>query len=143
MSNPNQPVIEVASAIILNAKGELLLVRKHNTFAFMQVGGKLEMGETPEQALQREVLEEIGCQIKTLQFIAVYKTQAANEANHALISHTFYVELDGIATVHAELAEMCWVNIASAQQLPLAPLTRDFILPWVQHNLTLLGITQA
>lgn len=33
--------ITVAAGIVLNAKQQLLLVRKHNTRFFMQVGGKL------------------------------------------------------------------------------------------------------
>lgn len=38
-------LITVAAAIILNEKGELLLVRKRGTLFYMQVGGKLENGE--------------------------------------------------------------------------------------------------
>ncbi len=40
--------ITVAAAVILNEQNELLLVRKRNTQAFMQVGGKLEPNEAPE-----------------------------------------------------------------------------------------------
>ena len=42
-------VITVAAAIILNEQQQLLLVRKQNTACFMQVGGKLEPNEAPEQ----------------------------------------------------------------------------------------------
>ncbi len=37
--------ITVAAAVILNEQNQLLLVRKRNTHAFMQVGGKLEPNE--------------------------------------------------------------------------------------------------
>ena len=46
-------VITVAAAVISNAQQQLLLVRKQNTAFFMQVGGKLEINEDPEQALLR------------------------------------------------------------------------------------------
>jgi len=36
-------IITVAAAVILNEQNQLLLVRKQNTQAFMQVGGKLEV----------------------------------------------------------------------------------------------------
>jgi len=52
-------VITVAAAVILNDKNQLLLVRKQNTQFFMQVGGKLEPNEPPEQTMLREILEEI------------------------------------------------------------------------------------
>ena len=32
-------------------------------------GGKLEFGETPEQAIRREILEEIGCRVKVKKLI--------------------------------------------------------------------------
>ena len=44
-------IITVAAAIILNDQNQLLLVRKKNTASFMQVGGKLEENESPEQTM--------------------------------------------------------------------------------------------
>jgi 8-oxo-dGTP pyrophosphatase MutT (NUDIX family) len=61
--------ITVAAAVILNEHNQLLLVRKQNTHAFMQVGGKLETNEAPEITMQREILEEIGCECELKQFI--------------------------------------------------------------------------
>ena len=52
-------VITVAAAVILNERSQLLLVRKKNTQYFMQVGGKLEPNEAPEQTMIREIAEEI------------------------------------------------------------------------------------
>ena len=51
--------ITVAAAIIVNERQQLLLVRKQNTACFMQVGGKLEPNEAPEQTMLREIREEI------------------------------------------------------------------------------------
>ena len=66
--------ITVAAAVILNEQNELLLVRKRNTQAFMQVGGKLEPNEAPESAIQREILEEIGSPCVIEQFIGRFET---------------------------------------------------------------------
>ena len=129
-------IIEVASAIIIDQQGRLLLVRKKNTQFFMQVGGKLESGEHPEQALVREIFEEIGCRVQSLQFIAKVNTQAANEPDHQLISHTYFVELIGIAQLQAELAEMVWLKPEQVNDYLLAPLTKEFIVPWwLKHTL--------
>ena len=57
MSNP---VILLAAAYITNSEGQILLVRKRGSAYYMQAGGKLEAGETPLQALQRELDEELG-----------------------------------------------------------------------------------
>ncbi|WP_456681551.1 NUDIX domain-containing protein [Bradyrhizobium sp. USDA 3311] len=40
--------------------GRVLLVRKKATESFMQPGGKIEIGEHPQDALRRELSEELG-----------------------------------------------------------------------------------
>jgi len=60
-----QPVIVVA-AVILDG-GRVLLTQRpggtHLAGAWEFPGGKLEAGESPEEALVREIREEIGCAI--------------------------------------------------------------------------------
>ncbi|NCI78070.1 NUDIX hydrolase [Acinetobacter kanungonis] len=126
--------ITVAAGIILNAKQQLLLVRKHNTRFFMQVGGKLEPDEAPEQCILREIAEEIGCQAKIVQAIGRFETAAANEPDHLLVSHVFQVELDSAPQIAAEIAELKWIDLDD-QTTPLAPLTREIVLPWVHRYL--------
>lgn len=59
MSEPKREIL-IAAAILLNEKRQMLVVRKRGTTQFMQPGGKIDPGETPEQALRRELAEEIG-----------------------------------------------------------------------------------
>ena len=126
--------ITVAAGIVLNAKQQLLLVRKHNTRFFMQVGGKLESDEAPEQCILREIAEEIGCQAKIVQAVGRFETAAANEPDHLLVSHVFQVELDSTPQIAAEIAELKWIDLDD-QTTPLAPLTREIMLPWVHQYL--------
>lgn len=126
--------ITVAAAIILNEQNQLLLVRKKNTHAFMQVGGKLEVDEAPEITIQREILEEIGCRSELKQFVGHFETAAANEPNHVLISYVYVIELKQTPQIAAEIAEMKWIDLDDQSTL-LAPLTRDVVIPWCQQNL--------
>ncbi|MBC9228867.1 NUDIX domain-containing protein [bacterium SPL81] len=126
--------ITVAAAIILNEQNQLLLVRKKNTHAFMQVGGKLEVNEAPEMTIQREILEEIGCRSELKQFVGQFETSAANEPNHVLISYVYLIELNQTPQIAAEIAEMKWIDLDDQSTL-LAPLTRDVVIPWCQQNL--------
>ncbi|WP_335951136.1 NUDIX domain-containing protein [Acinetobacter beijerinckii] len=126
--------ITVAAAIILNEQNQLLLVRKKNTHAFMQVGGKLEVDESPEITIQREILEEIGCRSELKQFVGQFETAAANEPNHVLISYVYVIELKQTPQIAAEIAEMKWIDLDDQSTL-LAPLTRDVVIPWCQQNL--------
>lgn len=126
--------IIVAAAVILNEQNQLLLVRKQNTQAFMQVGGKLELNEAPELTIQREILEEIGCECKIKQFIGQFETAAANEPDHVLVSYVYSVELKQVPQIAAEIAEMKWINLDD-QSTVLAPLTKEVVIPWCQQNL--------
>ena len=127
-------IITVAAAIILNEKNQLLLVRKQNTEAFMQVGGKLESNEAPEIAIQREILEEIACESEIKQFVGRFETAAANEPDHLLVSYVYEVKLKQTPRIAAEIAEMKWIDLEDQVTL-LAPLTQQVVIPWCHHNL--------
>lgn len=126
--------ITVAAAVILNEQNQLLLVRKQNTQAFMQVGGKLESNEAPEIAIQREILEEIACESEIKQFIGRFETAAANEPDHLLVSYVYEVKLKQTPRIAAEIAEMKWIDLDD-QTTVLAPLTKEVVIPWCQQNL--------
>ena len=126
--------ITVAAAVILNEQNQLLLVRKQNTEAFMQVGGKLESNEAPEIAMQREILEEIACESEIKQFIGRFETAAANEPDHLLVSYVYEVKLKQTPRIAAEIAEMKWIDLDD-QTTVLAPLTKEVVILWCQQNL--------
>ncbi len=126
------PVLHIAAALIEDAEGRLLLVRKRGTAAFMQAGGKLEPGESPAAALAREIEEELGQPPTRLAPLGEVRAPAANEPGHEVRAHLFRAEVAGPLHAAAEIAELRWVTPAEALALPLAPLTRDEILPRVR-----------
>jgi len=127
--------ITVAAAVILNEQNQLLLVRKRNTHAFMQVGGKLEPNEAPEVTMQREILEEVGSSCVIEQFLGRFETAAANEPDHILVSHLYLVQLNQVPKIAAEIAEMKWVDLSDSET-HLAPLTREIVIPWCEQHLS-------
>ena len=127
-------VITVAAAIILDEQQQLLLVRKKNTQFFMQVGGKLELDELPEQTMLREIKEEIGVDATIEHCVGRFETRAANEADHLLVSYVYHVSIDQVPRIDAEIAEMKWVSLEVSQAF-LAPLTSEIVMPWVRQNL--------
>ena len=127
-------IITVAAAIILNSDQQLLVVRKKNIDCFMQVGGKLEPDEAPERTMLREIQEEIGCQAEIQQFVGRFETKTANEPDHQLVSYVYLVKLDQMPKIEAEIAEMKWIDL-NEQDLALAPLTTEIVIPWVKSNL--------
>ncbi|MEQ1323160.1 NUDIX hydrolase [Acinetobacter soli] len=132
--NLTTKTIRVAAAIIFNDDQQLLLVRKRNTTFFMQVGGKLEANESSEAAIIRETFEETGCHSHIVQSLGRFETQAANEPDHSLIADVYLLQLEGQPQIQAEIAQMKWISVDD-QHTPLAPLTREIVLPWCVNYL--------
>lgn len=58
-------------AVIVNENDEILLLQRTNG-QWGKPGGKIEFGETIEDGVKREVLEEIGCEPYDLQFLRCF-----------------------------------------------------------------------
>lgn len=131
------PYIHIAAALIYNEARELLLVRKAGTAFFMQAGGKLEPDEQPAQALCRELHEELGLALEPARatFLGSFNAPAANEPGRELVAELFALPFTGAVDARAEIAEARWVSLAEADQLTLAPLTRDQVLPLARQLL--------
>ena len=67
------PTDLTVSAIVEN-DGQFLIVeeRSSGVIVFNQPGGHIESGESPEQAAERETLEESGCIINVTELLGVY-----------------------------------------------------------------------
>ena len=131
MSDEPHRTIRIAAALIDDGKGRLLLVRKAGTACFMQAGGKIEDGESPLTALRRELGEEIGLVLtdSDARHLGRYSAPAANEPGHTVEAEIFHVRTRHDPTLQSEIEEAVWVEHAAAMALPLAPLTRDHMLP--------------
>ncbi|MGO2745412.1 NUDIX hydrolase [Microbacterium sp.] len=126
------PDIHVSAAIIHDRDGRVLVVRKQDTTAFMQPGGKPEAGENPAQTLIRELQEELALTVAEgdLRPLGRFISAAANEPGHRVIADAFAFTIDADAvTVQAEIAELRWISPEHIGTLELAPLSLEHLLP--------------
>ena len=124
-------LIRIAAALLIGADGRTLLVRKRGTQAFMQPGGKIDAGESPAQALARELHEELGLVVaaQQAQFLGEFSAVAANEPGFEVNCQLYRLDVAQDLVPAAEIEEIVWIDAGNVDHLHLAPLTRDSILP--------------
>jgi DNA polymerase III epsilon subunit-like protein/8-oxo-dGTP pyrophosphatase MutT (NUDIX family) len=132
-----QTVLRMAAAIITDAAGRTLLVRKTGTTAFMQAGGKIEPGESALQALVRELREEVGLEVDldATEYLGSFRAEAANEPDTVIRAEVFAMSTDRIIVPGNEIEQVLWIETDEPFGVELAPLTRDTVLPlWVSRR---------
>lgn len=124
-------LIRIVAAVILDDSGRTLLVRKYGTAAFMQPGGKLDVGESDVGALEREIAEELGCGLESgsCRPLGRYSAPAANEPGCIVEAELFSARLVGEVRLEAEIEEAIWIDPDDEPALEFAPLTRRHALP--------------
>jgi 8-oxo-dGTP diphosphatase len=124
-------MIKVVAALICDDAGRVLLVRKRGTAAFMQPGGKRDPGEDDLAALSREIAEELGCSVVrgSVRPLGEFDAIAANEPGWRVRACLYGIDVTGEIVPSQEIDETIWIDPAAPADIPLAPLTRDYVLP--------------
>ena len=108
--NGEYPVLSPA-VIVGVTNGDKLILSKYegrNHTRYAMIAGFAEIGETIEETVHREVMEEIGVKVKNLRY---YKSQPWSFSGTLLFG--FYCDLDGDDTLtvdHSELSMASWFN---------------------------------
>jgi 8-oxo-dGTP diphosphatase len=128
--------IEIVAALIRDGAGRVLLVRKRGTTAFMQPGGKRDSGEDDIAALAREIDEELGCHPvrDSIKPLGEFNAISANEPGWGVRACLYEVDVTGDIVPKAEIDAMVWIDPAAPVDIPLAPLTRDHVLPLASRS---------
>ncbi|WP_298334209.1 NUDIX domain-containing protein [Ferrimicrobium sp.] len=129
-----------AVALVERHSGELLLVRQADMADWSLPGGAIELGETPTQAVVREVAEETGLDIEEVELVTVvggprYRVVYASgdqvEYTSAIYRSRCRADQEPVPD-GVELAELCWC--------PPERLDEYSMIPYVQNLLVDLGL---
>jgi nucleoside triphosphatase len=118
-------------ALIFNREGEVLLLKSDKwRNKFVIPGGHIELGETMEDALKREVKEETGLDIYDIEFVSLQEfifDESFHERKH-FIFIDFVCKTDSEEVVlNFESQEYAWVSLEEASRLPLDPYTKRLV----------------
>jgi len=124
--------IDIVAAMIRNGTGHVLLVRKRGALVFQQPGGKRDPGDEDDlHTLARELEEELGCRMHrdSARWLGRFSAPAANEPGCVVEADVYEVSASGPFEARAEIDALCWIDPAQLGDLPVAPLSRDCLLP--------------
>lgn len=109
----------IMPAVIAGVKnGDYLLLTRYRTgFAYNAlIAGFTEIGETAEQTVAREVMEEAGVRVKNITY---YKSQPWGIANDLLMG--FYCDLDGDPNITMDEGELKYAAWVKREEIELQP----------------------
>ena len=101
-------------------ENQILLTKSFGKDKYYIPGGKREIGETDEQALCREIYEELSVSIdkNTLKFVGIFEAQAHGQAEGVFVKMTCYSgNYSGELNVSSEIEAMEWFKYADKDKV--------------------------
>ena len=108
-------ITTAAGGIITDESGRVLLIRRANEPGkgkFAIPGGFVDAGESAEEAVRREVREEVGLEITALRFLCSFPNQYQfRDSVYAVLDFFFVCEVASLQTQgdDAEVSEIVWL----------------------------------
>jgi len=125
------------TAAVIERNGRYLLRRRPKTGLLGGLwefpGGKVEAGESIEVALQREICEELGVEVRVGQYLGVYR-HAYTHFRFTL--HAIMCYLNGAEWHPLEAAELNWVAPSELSNYPMGKVDRLIARKLITDTLT-------
>lgn len=128
---PRQPLVGVGAIIFCD--GKILLEKRKNEPGkgkWSISGGLVELGESPEQTVIREVSEETGLNVEKPEHIDVVNSIARDENGdieyHFVIVDYFVKLRGGELKASSDAEELRWVRLAEVEKYDLTKSFREF-----------------
>lgn len=116
--NQIYPKIAPAIVVAVTDRDRLLMTRyNHRAYkGYALIAGFTEVGETAEQTVEREVMEEVGLRVKNIRY---YGSQPWGTDSNLLIG--FFAALDGSAKIRMDQEELSQARWYRRQEITVKP----------------------
>lgn len=133
----DKPILLVAAAALVDRDNRVLIARrppgKHMAGLWEFPGGKVAAGETPEQALRRELAEELGIEVCETCLAPFVFASHGYDSFHLLMPLYLCRTWDGEPAAR-EGQEVAWVRASRLKDYPMPPADGPLI-PWLRDLL--------
>jgi len=116
--------IPTVGAVIFDKRGEVLMLRTHKWSGLWGIpGGKIQFGETSEEALRRELKEETSLDIEDVRFVLVqdciHSPEFYRDEHFLLLNYVCRATGTDAVQLNDEAVEFRWLPLEEAFKLPL------------------------
>ena len=130
---------KVALKAVLEHEGKVLLLRdpREKQEIWEIPGGRMNVGEVPEEALQRELKEELGveCEVHEVVYVAQFWQHSDNAQALMIAFRATLVDQTASLTLQpSEVAEVVWCTPLEALERELFPVYRDTLEAYIKIN---------
>jgi ADP-ribose pyrophosphatase YjhB (NUDIX family) len=137
-SRTHRPVATVG-ALIHDGAGKILMIRTHKWSDLWGIpGGKIERGESSEDALKREIREETALEISDIRFVmnqdCIHSTEFFRPEHFILLNYLAKATSHQV-TLNEEAEDFRWLDIDEAMELKLNSATKILLQRIIDEKL--------
>jgi ADP-ribose pyrophosphatase YjhB (NUDIX family) len=142
---PDAPVVAVGAVICRDDR--ILLIRRNQEPAkglWTFPGGVVELGESLQEAVAREALEETGLRVVAGGVATVIDRVVRDEAGrvrfHYVIVDYFACAVGGLLQPGSDVSDARWVSLEDLDELDITEPAGDLARRWLQERTDLTGL---
>lgn len=137
MTRPTSPSVGVGAVVVDDRRVLLIKRGKPPLFGRWVVpGGTVELGESLEQALVREVREETGLVVRPCAFLAVFDRIVRSDGDvryHFVILDYLCERVSGEVAAASDALDACFVPPEDLERYELPPKALEVVLDGLRH----------
>ena len=123
--------------LVVNGEGKVLLVTSHKWFdRFTIPGGHIELGETMEDAVKREVREEVGLEVRVMRLLltqeVIFTPEFWKRKHFIFFDFLCQSRTDRVKLDHREIQGHSWVRPREALKMKLESFTRRVLEKYLE-----------
>ncbi|PIQ74885.1 MAG: ADP-ribose pyrophosphatase [Candidatus Portnoybacteria bacterium CG_4_8_14_3_um_filter_40_10] len=131
------PNIEIITRAVILDKDKILLCKKKSADYYFLPGGHIEFGETAQQALERELKEELNIETDKIDYIGTIENMFSENGNrHHEINLVFAVKPQNHSSISNEdHIDFFWTGINKLAGESVEPIAlKQAILQWLKDK---------